>query len=108
MATPKKASKPVASKAKKARKPTAQPVNQDISDFQQPESKGTVRVTYGMTDDRFDIVGLTVAQARKTLKTDLNISEEEAANVNGEKFAADYKLQADDHLEFVKFSGSKA
>jgi len=72
------------------------------------EAIGIVRVVHGAADGEFDdLVGVSVGTAKASLVHAYNIPDEYQAFVNGETVNADYTLQANDTLEFIKPAGTK-
>jgi hypothetical protein len=71
------------------------------------EAAGKVKVIHGANDDEFEIAGAKVQQVRANLVDAFNIPGDALAFVNGEQVDANYTLQQNDTLEFVKQAGVK-
>ncbi len=69
---------------------------------------GKVRVTHGANDCEFDnLAGKSVAAVRKSLSSVFSIPKDAQAYIGGEVVSEDYKLKADQAIEFLKASGTK-
>lgn len=71
------------------------------------EAAGKVKVIHGANDDEFEIAGAKVSQVRANLVDAFNIPGDALSFVNGEQVDANYTLQQNDTLEFVKQAGVK-
>lgn len=69
--------------------------------------QGSVRVVHGANDGVFDVAGETVAVIQESLKDAFNVPVEAFAYVNGEIVGEEYRLRANDSLEFVLPIGTK-
>jgi hypothetical protein len=70
-------------------------------------SPGFVKILHGANDGIFGVVGATVASVRESLVDAFNIPVEAMPFVNGETVKGDFRLRANDTLEFVKRAGRK-
>jgi len=70
-------------------------------------SSGLVKIIHGANDGVFNVVGSSVAIVRESLVDAFNLPDEAIAFVNGKPVGGDFRLQANDTLEFVKQSGRK-
>ena|ERR1700722_19768102 len=70
-------------------------------------SAGFVKIIHGANGDIFNVAGAFVARVRESLVHAFNIPDDAIAFINGEMILADYRLQVDDTLEFVKQWGCK-
>ena len=68
---------------------------------------GSVRVVHGANDGTFDVAGATVAVIQESLKDAFNLPLEAFAYVNGKIVGEEYRVQADDSLEFILPIGTK-
>ena len=66
-----------------------------------------IKVIHGATDGEFGLAGAKVSTVRYSLVEAFNIPGEAKSFVNGEEVQADYVLQSNDVLEFVKQAGVK-
>jgi hypothetical protein len=64
----------------------------------------TIKVVCGANSENAEVIGMTVAQARRALAESLNIPEEARASVSGDNVETGYVLREGDVLEFVKKS----
>lgn len=71
------------------------------------EQLTTVKVIHGANDGQFPVVGSKVQKVRASLVDAFNIPGDALAFVNGEQVDANYVLQANDSLEFIKAAGVK-
>ena len=67
----------------------------------------TVKVLHGANDGVFNLVGAKVQSVRASLVDAFNIPADALSFVNGEQVDANYVLQTNDTLEFVKQAGVK-
>jgi hypothetical protein len=68
---------------------------------------GKVKVIHGANDREFEVVGNKVQRVRAALVDAFNIPGDALAFVNGEQVDANYVLQVNDTLEFIKQAGVK-
>lgn len=73
-----------------------------------PAATGIVKVIHGANDDVFPVVGATVQTLRNSLADAFNIPVDALALVNGGGVGEQYRLQANDLLEFVLPWGQKS
>lgn len=66
-----------------------------------------VRVLHGANDKYFPIVGKTVGDARKGLRSTFNLPGDAIAEVDGKQVGDDFILGAGQSLEFSKIAGQK-
>jgi len=66
-----------------------------------------VKVIHGANDGSFNLAGSKVTTVRASLVDAFNIPGDALAFVNGEQVDANYTLQSNDTLEFVKQAGVK-
>lgn len=68
---------------------------------------GPVKVLHGANDGFFNLAGASVACVRASLADAFNIHDEANAFVNGDDARSDYRLRANDFLEFIFQRGRK-
>jgi hypothetical protein len=66
-----------------------------------------VKVIHGANDGSFNLAGSKVSTVRASLVDAFNIPGDAQTFVNGEQVDANYTLQSNDTLEFVKQAGVK-
>jgi hypothetical protein len=66
-----------------------------------------VKVIHGANDGTFNLAGSKVSTVRASLVDAFNIPGDALSFVNGEQVDANYTLQQNDTLEFVKQAGVK-
>jgi hypothetical protein len=66
-----------------------------------------IKVIHGATDGEFGLAGAKVSTVRFSLVDAFNIPGDAQSFVNGEQVDANYVLQSNDVLEFVKQAGVK-
>lgn len=66
-----------------------------------------IKVIHGATDGEFGLAGAKVSTVRYSLVDAFNIPGDAQSFVNGEQVDANYVLQSNDVLEFVKQAGVK-
>jgi len=72
------------------------------------ESAGAVQVIHGANNQTFEnLANSTVGDVRDTLAEVFNIPNDAQALVNGENVGNNYRLKANDTLEFIKQAGVK-
>jgi len=72
------------------------------------ESAGAVQVIHGANNQTFEnLANSTVGDVRDTLAEVFNIPGDAQALVNGENIGNNYRLKANDTLEFIKQAGVK-
>jgi len=72
------------------------------------EAQGAVTVIHGANNQKFDnLAGSTVQDIRDTLRDVFNIPQDAQALVNGENVGPNYRLRAEDTLEFIRQAGVK-
>ncbi len=72
------------------------------------ETFGSVKVIHGANVDIFaGVVGVSVAGIRASLVDAFNIPSDAVSLVNGEEVSGDFKLRANDTLEFIRQRGRK-
>jgi hypothetical protein len=64
-----------------------------------------IKVVCGANYEEAEVVGMTVAQAKRALMESLNIPEDSQAIISGDNVNTDYILREGDTLEFIKPSG---
>jgi len=69
--------------------------------------RAEVKVIHGANDGTFNLAGSKVTTVRASLVDAFNIPGDALAFVNGEQVDANYTLQSNDTLEFVKQAGVK-
>jgi len=68
---------------------------------------GPVKIIHGANDGIFNVGGASAASVRASLVDAFNIPDEAIAFVNGELVRHDFRVRANDTLEFVKQRGVK-
>ena len=66
-----------------------------------------VRVVSGCNDRKYAVAGKTVGYVRKVLRDVINISPDAVAWVNGPEVSDNHVLEANDNLEFGRYTGQK-
>ena len=70
-------------------------------------SYGLVKIIHGANDGIFNVGGASVASVRASLAVAFNIPDEAIAFVNGELVRHDFRVWANDILEFIFQWGGK-
>ena len=66
-----------------------------------------VRVVHGSNAKKYDVAGKTVGYVRKCLRDIFNIGTDAVAWVNGLEVSGNHVLEANDNLEFGRYTGQK-
>ena len=101
--------KPTGFSNNKKSEATAVPQEQTVSAASALEKleAAKIKVIHGATDGEFGLAGAKVSTVRFSLVDAFNIPGDAQSFVNGEQVDANYVLQSNDVLEFVKQAGVK-
>ncbi len=104
--------KPADDDAQQAAQPAggdaAQPAADGGDAAKSDSAQGQVQVIHGANNQTFEnLAGSSVQDVRDTLAEVFNIPGDAQALVNGENVGGNYRLRAQDTLEFIKQAGVK-